>query len=121
MNYSYTAGFLVTYISPIAIDISHIISDICFIFYTKNIPGSNFTDVFIYLHAVTGVIGSILAGFYFFLFLPIWINMDEADIRYYNFILIERFLRILGITITLIWTPIVQMLNMSLLSGNDYY
>ena len=25
------------------------------------------------------------------------------------------------ITITFLWTPIIQMLNMALLSGNDYY
>ncbi|PKK69321.1 hypothetical protein RhiirC2_712753 [Rhizophagus irregularis] len=54
------------------IDFSHVISDICFIFYTKSISENNFT--------------------------------------------VEPILRKLDITLTFIWTPIVQMLNMSLFS-----
>jgi hypothetical protein len=44
--------------SPFTINICHISSDICFLFYTRSISVSEFRDVFIYLHSVTGIIGA---------------------------------------------------------------
>jgi hypothetical protein len=45
-------------LSEIIIDLCHIFSDICFLFYTRSLPVGNFTNVFIYLHAVTGILGA---------------------------------------------------------------
>jgi len=109
-------------VSPLVIDLCHVISDICFIFYTKSIPESNFTDIFIYLHAVTGVLGMFVLLFYIGLFIKYMVSggfrSREKKAIFYR---IERIIRQFTITITFIWTPIVQMLNMSLFSGNDYY
>ncbi|CAB5192773.1 hypothetical protein RhiirA5_481695 [Rhizophagus irregularis] len=113
------------------IDFSHVISDICFIFYTKSISENNFTYVFIYLHAVTGILGSVLLlpyiclGILFILrkILDLFSSKFEPnlDLFFYLLVRVEPILRKLDITLTFIWTPIVQMLNMSLFSGNDYY
>ncbi|PKC62135.1 hypothetical protein RhiirA1_522824 [Rhizophagus irregularis] len=100
------------------IDLGHIISDICFIFYTKSIPESNFTNVFIYSHAVTGILGSVLLLYYICEVCFIYSRTYEGVSAFEKS---EPFLRKLTITATCLWTPIVQMLNMSLLSGNDYY
>ncbi|RIA90620.1 hypothetical protein C1645_737756 [Glomus cerebriforme] len=113
----YKNVYAITY-SALSIDLSHVISDICFIFYTRNIPANNFTDIFIYLHSVTGILGAIVLLFYIVIYI--------AGGFYFEHLLnimepIEHYLRKFTITITFLWTPIVQMLNMSLLSGNDYY
>ncbi|RGB31905.1 hypothetical protein C1646_670552 [Rhizophagus diaphanus] len=100
------------------IDLGHIISDICFIFYTKSIPESNFTNVFIYSHAVTGILGSVLL-FYYICEVGLIYSRNYEGVS--TFEKSGPFLRKLTITVTCLWTPIVQMLNMSLLSGNDYY
>ncbi|GBC00551.1 hypothetical protein RclHR1_00390005 [Rhizophagus clarus] len=107
--------------SPPIIDLCHVFSDICFLFYTRSIPTNNFTDAFICIHAVTGVLGAI-----FFFTTVIILSLNKCG---YNFSRkFRRFIDVIGanfgkflITITFLWTPIVQMLNMALLSGNDYY
>ncbi|GBB92168.1 hypothetical protein RclHR1_19770001 [Rhizophagus clarus] len=111
-------------LSPLVLDLCHIFSDICFLVYTRSIPKDNFTDAFIYIHAVTGVLGAIfLLGALICIFLSD-LNCIPRKIR--NFI--DKVIEVIGaifgkflITITFLWTPIVQMLNMALLSGNDYY
>ncbi|GBB83402.1 hypothetical protein RclHR1_10120002 [Rhizophagus clarus] len=103
--------FYVFVFSALAIDFSHVVSDICFVFYTRSIPTSSFTDVFIYSHAVTGIASGIFLPFFVlgvFIHNKVYCKMEVT-------------LRELLIEITFIWTPVVQMLNMSLLSGNDYY
>ena len=60
------------FLSPLVIDLCHILSDICFLFYTRSIPVSNFTDVFIYVHAVTGFLGAI-----FLLYVTIYLFLDK--------------------------------------------
>jgi hypothetical protein len=55
---------------PPVIELCHVFSDICFLFYTRSIPVENFGDyknVFIYLHAVTGFLGTIFM-FYVIIF-----------------------------------------------------
>ncbi|PKK63308.1 hypothetical protein RhiirC2_717070 [Rhizophagus irregularis] len=117
------------YITPYIINLCHIFSDICFLFYTRSIPTDNFTDAFIYIHAITGVLGAI-----FLLCAIITLFIDSLhDYGYRLPSKIKDFLNnvvvdVIGvhfgkflITITFLWTPIVQMLNMALLSGNDYY
>ncbi|GES95694.1 hypothetical protein GLOIN_2v1815713 [Rhizophagus clarus] len=96
-------------LSGIAIGFCHIISDICFIFYTRSVPKSKFTEVFIFLHSVIGVLVII--------YLPIYLASFEFKIIERP----EKLFRIILINLTCIWTPVIQMLNMSLLSGNDYY
>lgn len=59
--------------SSLVIDLCHIFSDICFLYYTRSIPTSNFTDVFIYIHAVTGILGAI----YFVCFIIFYISADD--------------------------------------------
>ncbi|GBC07039.1 hypothetical protein RclHR1_00720048 [Rhizophagus clarus] len=110
-------AFYVFILSALVFDLSHVIFDICFIFNTKNLPPSNFTEFFIYSHAVTGILSAIFL--LFFLGGHIYTGFLSGE----NIIFqkIEKTFRKRIITITFIWTPIVQMLNMSLLSGNDYY
>lgn len=81
-------------------------------------PESKFMDVFIYLHAVTIILGSI--------YLLFWIaSFTLLNCKDYSFpnniITMEKYYRAIIIKLTCIWSSIVRMLNMSLQSGNDYY
>ncbi|CAB4415839.1 unnamed protein product [Rhizophagus irregularis] len=115
--------------SPPIINLCHIFSDICFLFYTRSIPTDNFTDAFIYIHAVTGVLGAIfllcaLIGIFLGLLNDNGYRLPEKIKDFLNEVVLEIIGAHFGkflITITFLWTPIVQMLNMALLSGNDYY
>jgi hypothetical protein len=44
------------------------------------------------------------------------LSIENKNVKIFAIILSKCF-----ITITFLWTPIVQMLNMALFSGNDYY
>ncbi|RIA82606.1 hypothetical protein C1645_788078 [Glomus cerebriforme] len=106
-------------------DLCHIFSDICFSFYTRSLPIDNFTDVFIYLHVVTGILGVIYV-FGAMINIVIYRKSDKTSGRTKKLIDKIRCISIYFsakclIPITLIWTPVVQMLNMALLSGNDSY
>src|SRR5205823_1298364 len=43
--------------------VSHMISDLCFLFYTRTLLENTFTEVFIYLHAVSGILTALLLFF----------------------------------------------------------
>jgi hypothetical protein len=86
-------------ISPPVINLCHIFSDICFLFYTRSIPTDNFTDAFIYIHAVTGVLGAI---FLFCAIISIFLSLLNA----YGYRLpskINHFLSKYRITLTFIY------------------
>ncbi|CAG8733004.1 28055_t:CDS:1, partial [Dentiscutata erythropus] len=118
------------YIIPLSIEFCHVLSDVSFIFYSKSVFTGVYLNIFVYLHAVTGVICLVAIIIYISFFTRVNSLVERiccicciccihlnAEILFR----MEKVMRIVGITITFIWTPIIQMFNLSLFSGNDYY
>jgi hypothetical protein len=91
-------------------DIFSLIHEICFIFYTRYNPVNNLylKNAFVCLHIVNMIIGATDL-------LYIYYNMIKGVLHINN-----RFVRFCN-KLYLIVTPIIQMLNIALLSGNGYY
>lgn len=79
--------FVYNHVIPPIIDLCHIFSDICFLFYTRSIPVDNFgnsKDVFIYLHAVSGFLGGIFLFYFIFLFFLNLFYICTQSNKFYN-------------------------------------
>ncbi|CAG8659089.1 8830_t:CDS:2 [Acaulospora morrowiae] len=73
----------------------HVVSDLCFLFYSRAID-TNESNIFVYLHAVSGIITG-------------------------SGLLIEEMYEGLAVSFLMLYIPFIQMLNMALLSDNNYY
>jgi hypothetical protein len=100
--------------------LSSIITDVCFIFYTIEISPrtSSFTNVFVYMHIVT-IAMSVLVLLILFIKYIIKSNLRSFEKKDKGFVG-KAFILCIDLA-PFIWTPVTQMLNMSLLSGNNYY
>ncbi|GBC09876.1 hypothetical protein RclHR1_09190002 [Rhizophagus clarus] len=113
----------------IMMSLCHIFSDICFLFYTQSISVGENKDIFIGVHAVSGILGSIgFLGAILGILTEIYSDKSPFVEKLHSAAvgddighLFNNVCNYIFITIFSIWTPIIQMLNMALLSGNDYY